>query len=68
MKEMVGHTDCSEVELEDSELAVANEDLVRWELCEGATVTKEVDRDLDVEEGGIELGELRSVLTDDEEV
>lgn len=67
MKEMVGHTDCSVVlELEDTVLVVRDQELVLSELCEGATVTKEVDRDLDGDKEGVDVEEVRSVLTDEE--
>ena len=67
MKEKVGHTDCSELEeLEEEGLVMVDEKLALAELCEGATVTKEVDGDLDSEEGGVEREALvRLVLTDD---
>lgn len=67
MKEMVGHTDCSELaELEDKELVVVDEDCELEELCGGAKVTKEGDGDL--EAGGEMEREVlvRLVLTDEE--
>ena len=60
MKEMVGHTDCSvDVELEDIVLVVRDEELVLSELCEGTTVTKGVDGDLDGYKEGVDVEEVR---------
>jgi hypothetical protein len=66
MKEMIGHTLCSSIEeLEDEVLVLVDEELGRDELCEGATVTKGVDGDLEAAEEGAKLEVLRLVLTDE---
>lgn len=65
-KKRVGHTDCSVVlELGGTGIVLKDEYLVLSELCGRAKVTKEVDGDLDGEKEGVDVEEVRSVLTDE---